>query len=79
MKFREYQIGDRVKYTKKFLKSIFARATDDLWRAEGTVTELWPFDKVIFWPCVKWDGEDESNLIHPNNIGKSSSLTIHLD
>ena len=57
------KVGDRVSYTRYFLKSIGAEATSDLWRRRGVVTE------VGSW-CVyvKWDGEDEPKGVRSENL-----------
>lgn len=58
--------GDRVSYTRYFLKCIGVLPTDDMWRRRGTVKGV--KGRLVM---VLWDGENEpmsvlsTNLAHP--------------
>lgn len=60
------KVGDRVAYTRYFLKAIGSFPTDEAWRLHGTVTEV--KEPIAY---VLWDGEDKpkavglTNLAHP--------------
>lgn len=61
------EIGAKVKYTKKFLRSIAAAATDPIWFREGAVTA---FDDKG-WPFVAWSDlprGDPPCRVHPQNV-----------
>jgi hypothetical protein len=43
----KFKVGDVCCYSKKFLKSIMASATDTIWLARGTVTGLKPLGQTL--------------------------------
>lgn len=74
---RVHTIGERVMYTKAFLKSICTGPCDDLWRMKGTVTDLHSWGDGRVWPIILWDGDAESRMVHANNV--ESGLSAHID
>jgi hypothetical protein len=56
---QKFNEGDRVKFAASWLRGIKAAATDDLWRAEGTVQRIKSVaGKTIV--VVLWSGEEET-------------------
>lgn len=58
-------VGDRVAYTRYFLRQTAAGPTDPAWRRRGTVESLHPNGK---WVSVRWDDEPDE----PRLIGRSA-------
>ncbi len=60
------EVGHTVAYTRRFLKSIMAPATDPLWRRTGVVQAI-----DGRFALILWDGDEKpvfaalSNLAHP--------------
>lgn len=57
-------VGSKVKFSRSFLQSIQASATDELWSATGQVTECRGTGKIRR-ARVRWagDSEDRSALV----------------
>jgi hypothetical protein len=70
---RVHTVGSTVQFTKKFLRSIGAGATDPVWRSKGLVVELDPQG----WPIVQWLDEPEPRRVHPNNV--AVGIYAHID
>lgn len=65
------KVGDKVQFTKYFLKSIGCGPTNPEWRRVGVVVEMVSFgkhDPGPPFPRVKWDGSDEPVLVNPANL-----------
>ena len=70
------KVGDDVRYTKLFLRSIGATATDPLWRARGCVVEVtasgdWAFAQI------KWNDPDVPERVNVFNIARVGSLRLY--
>lgn len=73
-KGRTFEVGDRVGYTRLFLKSIGMGATAPEWRWKGTIVQLGkgglPADQ---FSVVRWDHDGRETLINNFNIAKIGS------
>lgn len=59
------EVGDRVSYTRYFLKCIMMPPTDDMWHQRGVVIKV-----EGTFARIKWDGEDEPRSVLTNNLAR---------
>lgn len=72
------QVGDKVIWTKYFLKSIGCGPTHANWRVVGVVTTITAAGAFAGWPAVSWDGADPT-IVNPSNLahhGKPSRRAV---
>lgn len=65
-----FNIGDRVGFARKFLKSTGVLATDPLWHLHGVVVGKQP-PRLI---RVKFDGEEGPRTVAAINLAKPGTL-----
>lgn len=61
------EVGERVAYTRYFLKQIGVGPTDDMWRRRGEVKSLHANGR---WASVLWDGDEEPTNVALCNLAK---------
>lgn len=61
------KVGSKVKFSRRFLQSIQASATDELWSATGQVTEFRGSGNLRR-ARVRWAGESEDRSALVSNL-----------
>ncbi len=62
-----FTIGDRVKYSNKFLQQVKAPATDDVWFARGRIKRFVVVGTLIVAKII-WDGQTEESSCLVQNL-----------
>ena len=65
-----FKIGDRVGFSRKFLKNTGVQATDPMWRLHGVVVGKQKPNIVR----VKFDGEESPRSVAAANLAKPGTL-----
>lgn len=76
---RDPKIGDKVAYTRYFLKQIGVSATDDMWRARGTITGFESVGKEVRWAQIQWADEPTPRLVALSNLCRPGPNLAHCE
>lgn len=73
MKRQALAVGDKVGYSRVFLKSICA-FTGDLPRAKGEIVEIKTYSKDLAIATIKWDLPDVPDKVNVKNLAKIGTV-----